>query len=327
MGNRIFQCGKKILKGDAGTLLCGIINATPDSFSDGGRYMGTEKALKRAGELIAGGARMLDIGGESTRPGSTPVSPEEEAARVVPVIKAIREAYPDILISVDTFKAHTAKAAIDAGCDIINDITGLMGDPLMADVIADSDAGLILMFNPVIIRPDHPGSRIFPDFYGNKDFRREDLDRIQNLPVTRMMQAYFDMAIHYAEAHGIAKERIMLDPGIGFGLTKNENFTLIRDMEVLKAFGLLTFLGVSRKRFIVNLLGENGIETDLSKDDGLRNVDAGSACLSAIAAKSGVSVLRVHDAARHRAATEIGNAVRLAENMVDKNFGSYKEKK
>ena len=152
------------------TLLCGILNVTPDSFSDGGRYQTVERALEQARKLIAEGARMLDIGGESTRPGSHFVEIQEEIQRVVPVIEAIR-AESDILISVDTWKSEVARAALEAGADLVNDITGLLGDPQMARVIAEAGAGAILMFNPVMARPHHPSSMIFPTF-GFEPFHR-----------------------------------------------------------------------------------------------------------------------------------------------------------
>ena len=148
---------------DGKTGLCGILNVTPDSFSDGGKYNTVEFALEQARYLIQEGAQMLDIGGESTRPGSHYIEIEEEIERVVPVIEAIRK-QSDVLISVDTWKAPVAKAALAAGADIVNDITGFLGDEGMAQVVAESSAGAILMFNPVMARPHHASSLIFPKF-------------------------------------------------------------------------------------------------------------------------------------------------------------------
>ncbi len=139
------------------TAICGIINVTPDSFSDGGQFFAIEEALKQARKLIAEGATILDIGGESTRPGSSYVEIEEEIQRVVPVIKAIRQE-SDILISVDTWKSQVAEAALKAGAHIVNDITGLMGDEKMAEVVAKAGAQVVIMFNPVMARPQ-PSSR------------------------------------------------------------------------------------------------------------------------------------------------------------------------
>ena len=137
------------------TAICGIINVTPDSFSDGGQFFAIEEALKQARKLIAEGATILDIGGESTRPGSSYVEIEEEIQRVVPVIKAIRQE-SDVLISVDTWKSQVAEAALKAGAHIVNDITGLMGDEKMAEVVAKAGAQGGIMFNPVMARPQHP---------------------------------------------------------------------------------------------------------------------------------------------------------------------------
>ena len=137
------------------TAICGIINVTPDSFSDGGQFFALEQALQQARKLIAEGASMLDIGGESTRPGSSYVEIEEEIQRVVPVIKAIRQE-SDVLISVDTWKSQVAEAALKAGANIVNDITGLMGAEKMAEVVAKAEAQVVIMFNPVMARPQHP---------------------------------------------------------------------------------------------------------------------------------------------------------------------------
>ena len=156
------------------TSICGIINVTPDSFSDGGKYFSVEHALEQARRLVSEGATMLDIGGESTRPGSSYVEIEEEIQRVVPVIQAIRQE-SDILISIDTWKSQVAEAALTAGANVVNDITGLMGDEKMADVVAKAGAQVIIMFNPVMARPQHPSSRIFPHFGFGESFTKEEL--------------------------------------------------------------------------------------------------------------------------------------------------------
>ena len=153
------------------TAICGIINVTPDSFSDGGQFFAIEEALKQARKLIAEGATILDIGGESTRPGSSYVEIEEEIQRVVPVIQAIRQE-SDVLISVDTWKSQVAEAALNAGANIVNDITGLMGDEKMAEVVAKAGAQVVIMFNPVMARPQHPSSLIFPHFGFGETFTK-----------------------------------------------------------------------------------------------------------------------------------------------------------
>ena len=305
------------------TAICGIINVTPDSFSDGGQFFAIEEALKQARKLIAEGATILDIGGESTRPGSSYVEIEEEIQRVVPVIEAIRQE-SDVLISVDTWKSQVAEAALKAGAHIVNDITGLMGDEKMADVVAKAGAQVVIMFNPVMARPQHPSSLIFPHFGFGEPFTKEDLDEFEKLPVEELMTAFFDRALVRAEKAGISKEKIMLDPGIGFGLTKKENLILLRDLDKLHEKGYPIFLGVSRKRFVINILEENGFEVNPETEAGFRNRDTASAHVTSIAARQGVEVVRVHDVASHKMAVEIASAIRLADDAENLNLKQYK---
>ena len=199
------------------TAICGIINVTPDSFSDGGQFFALEQAIQQARKLIAEGASMLDIGGESTRPGSSYVGIEEEIQRVVPVIKAIREE-SDVLISIDTWKSQVAETALKAGANLVNDITGLMGDEKMADVVAKAGAKVVIMFNPVMARPQHPSSLIFPHFGFGQAFTEKELADFEKMPIEDLMKTFFDRALARANQAGIARENILLDPGIGFGL-------------------------------------------------------------------------------------------------------------
>ena len=305
------------------TAICGIINVTPDSFSDGGQFFAIEEALKQARKLIAEGATILDIGGESTRPGSSYVEIEEEIQRVVPVIKAIRQE-SDVLISVDTWKSQVAEAALKAGAHIVNDITGLMGDEKMAEVVAKAGAQVVIMFNPVMARPQHPSSLIFPHFGFGEPFTKEYLDEFEKLPVEELMTAFFDRALVRAEKAGISKGNIMLDPGIGFGLTKKENLILLRDLGKLHKMGYPIFLGVSRKRFVINILEENGFEVSPDTEAGFRNRDIASAHVTSIAARQGVEVVRVHDVASHKMAVEIASAIRLADDAENLNLKQYK---
>ena len=306
------------------TSICGIINVTPDSFSDGGKYFSVEHALEQARRLVSEGATMLDIGGESTRPGrSSYVEIEEEIQRVVPVIQAIRQE-SDVLISVDTWKSQVAEAALQAGANIVNDITGLMGDDVMAKVVAKAGAQVVIMFNPVMARPQHPSSLIFPHFGFGEPFTKEDLDEFEKLPVEELMTAFFDRALVRAEKAGISKEKIMLDPGIGFGLTKKENLILLRDLDKLHEMGYPIFLGVSRKRFVINILEENGFEVNPETEAGFRNRDTASAHVTSIAARQGVEVVRVHDVASHKMAVEIASAIRLADDAENLNLKQYK---
>ena len=305
------------------TAICGIINVTPDSFSDGGQFFAIEEALKQARKLIAEGATILDIGGESTRPGSSYVEIEEEIQRVVPVIKAIRQE-SDVRISVDTWKSQVAEAALNAGANIVNDITGLMGDEKMTEVVARAGVQVVIMFNPVMARPQHPSSLIFPHFGFGEAFTKEDLADLEQLPVEELMVAFFNRALRRAEKAGISKENIMLDPGIGFGLTKKENLILLRDLDKLHEMGYLIFLGVSRKRFVINILEENGFEVNPDTEAGFRNRDIASAYVTSIAARQGVEVVRVHDVASHKMAVEIASAIRLADDAENLNLKQYK---
>lgn len=323
MKNLIFKYKDKIITQNDKTLICGILNVTPDSFSDGGKFYNKEDAIKGGLELAEQGAHMIDIGGESTRPGSHYVQIEDEINRIVPVVKELKEK-TNCIISVDTWKSQVAKAAIEAGADIINDITGFLGDPKMAEVVGNSDAGAILMFNPVIGRPEHEGSKIFPTFGGEGAFTPEELKENTDLPIIEFMDKFFQKSLARASAAGISKERIMLDPGIGFGLTKKENLILIKEIDVLKKMGHLTFLGVSRKRFIQNILGENGFNNDIKTDEGFSNRDIASSYISVIAALSDVSVIRVHSIKEHKMALAIASAIKYAEEEDNINFSAYK---
>ena len=305
------------------TLLCGILNVTPDSFSDGGRYQTVERALEQARKLIAEGARMLDIGGESTRPGSHFVEIQEEIQRVVPVIEAIR-AESDILISVDTWKSEVARAAIEAGADMVNDITGLLGDSQMARVIAEARAGAILMFNPVMARPHHPSSVIFPTFGFEPAFSSEELERFDQLSIPECMWTFFAKSLQKAEVAGLSQDQLFLDPGIGFGLTKRENLQLLQDLKTIHAKGYPIFLGVSRKRFVVNILEEEGFETNPETKEGFYNRDLASSHLTSIAASQGVEIVRVHDVPLHKMAVAIGNSIHQADQAQDLHLKQYR---
>lgn len=315
----------KAIAPDGRTGLCGIINATPDSFSDGGRYNTVETALAQARKLIAEGAHMLDIGGESTRPGTGShfVAIQEEIERVVPVIEAIRRE-SDIVISVDTWKSEVAAAALAAGADIINDITGLLGDEKMAETAAKYGAPVIVMFNPVMARPQHASSKIFPEFGFGSAFTKEELSLFAELPIAELMWKCFEKSLKVAENAGLSRDNIMLDPGIGFGLTKRENLLILQELDSLHQAGFPIFLGVSRKRFLVSILEENDFEVNPETQEGFENRDTASAHLTSLAASRGVEVVRVHEVAKHRMAAAVGDAIRLAQQTEDLNLGQYK---
>ena len=307
-----------------GTLLCGILNVTPDSFSDGGKYTSVDAALQQARKLIQEGAQILDIGGESTRPGSHHyVEIQEEIDRVVPVIEAIRKE-SDVLISVDTWKSQVAAAALEAGADIVNDITGFLGDPKMAAVVAEHEASAVLMFNPVMARPHHPSSTIFPSFGFEPVFSEQELQQMAQEPIQDLMWTFFDRSLAEAKAAGIQMDRIMLDPGIGFGLTKRENLLLLQELGTIHQKGYPIFLGVSRKRFVVNIIEEAGFETDPATETGFWNRDLASSHLTSIAASQGVEVVRVHDIPLHKMAASLGQAIFQAQEAADTNLKQYK---
>ena len=307
----------------AKTAICGIINVTPDSFSDGGQFFAVDQALQQARKLIDEGASMLDIGGESTRPGSSYVEIEEEIQRVLPVIKAIREE-SDVLISIDTWKSQVAEAALEAGANVVNDITGLMGDEKMAQVVAKAGAQVVIMFNPVMARPQHPSSIIFPRLGFGQAFTEKELADFEKMSIEDLLKDFFERALARADQAGIAKDKIMLDPGIGFGLTKKENLLLLRDLDKLHQQGYPIFLGVSRKRFVINILEENGFEVTPETEVGFRNRDTASAHVTTIAVRQGVEVVRVHDVASHRMAVEIATAIRLADDAENLDLKQYK---
>ena len=245
--------------------MMGIINVTPDSFYEGSRTAGTQAACDRAEQLITEGALFLDIGGESTRPGAKPVSVEEEIRRICPVITLIKEKHPDILLSADTYHADTARAAIEAGVDLINDISGLTFDPDMADVIAEAGVPLILM---------HTGGR------------PEDMqENIRYTDAVEEVYCFFEKQMRFAEQKGILRERIMLDVGIGFGKTCEQNLALLKHTKRFQTLGRPLLLAASRKSFIGQVLSEN--------DPGDRLY--GTIAVTLHAASQGIRLARVHD--------------------------------
>lgn len=263
-------------------LVMGILNVTPDSFSDGGRYADISAALQRADEMIAEGADVIDIGGESTRPGSKRVSADEEISRVVPVIEAISKRL-DVPVSIDTSKSAVADAAVDAGAEIINDISGLRFDETIADVAARHKTGLVLMHSRGEFETMHtqpPVEDIITEV-------EEDLRR----------------SISAAAAAGVAGEQIVLDIGIGFGKTLDQNLKLIAQLDrLVKEFARFPIMvGASRKSFLGKLLG---------KDDPKERL-AGNLASAAIAVWNGAKILRVHDVAATVDAVKIVTQTKL----------------
>lgn len=267
IGNREFQVSKAVY-------VMGILNVTPDSFSDGGKYNEIDKALFHTEEMIKEGAHIIDVGGETTKPGcgyNLPV--EEEIERVVPVIEKIKSRF-DIPISLDTYHSKTAEAGIAAGADMINDIWGLKFDPDMAGVIAKSGVACCLVHN-------------------RKEAAYEDLlnDIAEN----------FAESIHLAEQAGIANDKIILDPGIGFGKTREQNLKIIKGLGEFHMFGYPLLMGASRKSVIGDTL-------DLPVEERLE----GTLATSVIAVMKGCSIIRVHDVKENVRAIKMTEAILYA---------------
>jgi dihydropteroate synthase len=249
------------------TLLMGILNVTPDSFSDGGQFFSPETAVNQAFKLLDEGADLLDLGGESTRPSSTPISPAEEQARILPVLQSILKGRPQAILSVDTYHAETAKAALDLGAEIINDVSGLLWDEGMAALLAHEQPGVILM---------HTRGR-------PHEWRTQPpLDPSEVLPLVRTGLAH---SLSLALTAGVAPEKIVLDPGFGFGKLGNENVTLLTHLADLHQLGRPILAGLSRKRFLTAHLANPTPEERLAATT--------AAHQAAIAA--GTHILRVHD--------------------------------
>ena len=265
-----------------GPALFGILNVTPDSFSDGGDFLDPEAAARRAEVLMDEGADVVDVGGESTRPGSDPVSEEEERRRVVPVVREILEARPDALVSVDTYRAGTAEAALEAGARIVNDVTALRGDPRMARLVADAGCPVVLMHmlgDPKTMQ---------------REPRYED--------VTREVRDFLARRAEHATAAGVEEENIILDPGIGFGKTTEHNLTLLARLDEIAALGFPVLVGASRKRFLGGITGVEGAKGRVF----------GTVATTVLGYERGATLFRVHDVGANREALAVAEAVRSA---------------
>lgn len=245
------------------THIMGILNVTPDSFSDGGLYLDTDKAVERSFEIEKEGADMIDIGGESTRPGALPLSPEEELSRVIPVIEKLKSRLR-IPISIDTYKAEVAREAIKAGASIINDISGLRFDPEMATVAAEYDVPVVIMHIKGTPR-DMQINPVYQDLIGE-------------------ILHFLEEGISIALKAGVDDDMIIIDPGIGFGKTFEHNLEIINRLDKFRSLGMPILLGPSRKSFIGKIL-------DLPPGDRLE----GTAAAVAIGIMKGTSIVRVHD--------------------------------
>jgi dihydropteroate synthase len=279
----IFQTSRRQIVLDR-TFVMAILNVTPDSFSDGGQFANVDDVLKHAERLIAEGADILDIGGESTRPGSTRVSVEAEVSRIVPVIEAIAKRF-DIPVSIDTSKSAVAEMALDAGAEIINDISGLRWDARIAQIASARKAGLVLMHSRGEFETMHsqePVGDIIADVVS--DFRR---------------------AVILAESSGVMRDHIVLDIGLGFGKTFEQNLELIAKLDkIVKEFPSFPMLvGASRKSFIGKILGEADPANRVT----------GSVAMAAIAAMNGAKIIRAHDVSATVDAVRVAEAITRAQ--------------
>jgi dihydropteroate synthase len=258
------------------TRVMGVVNVTPDSFSDGGLFLDSERAVEHGRELVAEGADLLDIGGESTRPGSAAVSTEEELARVGPVLEGLSGV--GVSISIDTSKRAVAEVALEGGAGIVNDVTALRSDPELADLCAERDCGVVLMHMLGTPRTMQE-SPTYDD-------------------VVEDVQAFLAERIEFALGRGIAEERIWIDPGIGFGKTLEHNLALLHRLGELRALGRPICIGTSRKSFIGKITG---------REVGERL--GGTVASNVLALSNGAEILRVHDVRAVREALVVAEAI------------------
>jgi dihydropteroate synthase len=253
----------------------GALNVTPDSFSDGGDFLDPDRAAARAATMLDEGAHVIDVGGESTRPGSDPVSPEEEARRVIRVIRGIMADRPDAIVSIDTYRAGTAEAALEAGARVVNDVTALRGDPRMAEVVAAARCPVVLMHmlgEPKTMQRD-------PRYDG----------------VVREVRGFLAARTEHAVAAGIEEENIILDPGIGFGKTLEHNLVLLKNLDSLVELGFPVLVGASRKSFLGRITGVERAKERVF----------GTVAANVIAYERGATFFRVHDVRANREALAV----------------------
>ena len=252
------------------TYIMGILNVTPDSFSDGGKFNGMDAAIAHAHQMVEEGADIIDVGGESTRPGHIQITDEEEIARVTPIIEVLKKEF-DVPVSIDTYKSHVAEAALQAGADLVNDIWGLKYDPKMAAVIAKYDVACCLMHNK-----------------SNTEYQNFLID----------MLAETQECVNLARQAGIKDEKIMLDPGIGFGKTFEMNLEAMNHLELFQNLGFPVLLGTSRKSMI-------GLALDLPVDQRVE----GTLATSVIGVMKGCSFVRVHDVKENKRVIQMTEAI------------------
>lgn len=257
----------EILRKKDRTLVMGVLNVTPDSFSDGGRFNNKDVATNYALKMVKDGADIIDIGGESTRPGSDRISIQEELDRVLPVISALRDS--DVAISIDTMRAEVARAAVEAGACMVNDVSGGKADPEMLDYVSTLDTPFILMH-----------------WRGPSNIMNTltDYDNVAKDVATEISQQ-----VDVAVAAGIARERIAIDPGIGFAKTVDQNWPILKHLNILENLGLPILMGASRKKFLGELLATDGLARDSDERE------SATTAITALMAARGLWAVRVHD--------------------------------
>jgi dihydropteroate synthase len=263
----IWKTRRRTLDLSRSAKIMGILNVTPDSFSDGGQFFSLDAAVSHARELIAEGAEIIDVGGESTRPGADPVPLDEELRRVIPVIEKIHSEFPSVLLSVDTYKATTARHAVRAGADIINDITALRGDPGMIDVVLESGAAVVLMHMQGMPKT----MQVAPAYQ----------------EVVSEVMAFLEARRDWLVDRGVARESIAIDPGFGFGKRLADNLKLMRNLETFRALAQPLLIGVSRKSGLAQLSGDSALPV------GKRIWP--TVALTCLLREKGAHLLRVHD--------------------------------
>ena len=307
--------GCKIMMG-ARTLIMGVLNVTPDSFSDGGRYFDPIRAVKRGVELARQGADWIDVGGESTRPGSQPVSVEEELRRVLPVIRGLRRKLRNVPISIDTTKAEVAEQALEAGANILNDISGLRFEPRLAQVAQQSRAPLILMH-----------TRGTPETMQRQPFARD---------IWRALMSGLETSIRRALAAGVDRSQLIVDPGLGFGKSRRQNYEILAGLAKFQRFHLPILIGASRKSFVQAIVAGEGLDPSQAKHSGARYwplaqkhgneselrgelgpqnsalIPTGDAAVVTAAILGGAHIVRVHDPAAILPAVRVADALLAA---------------
>ena len=277
------------------TLIMGVLNVTPDSFSDGGLFLDADAAVAHGLSMLDQGADLIDVGGESTRPGSAPASPDQEQERVLPVIEALLHARPGTILSIDTWRTATARSAVAAGCEIVNDVSGFNWEPEIAHTCAEIRCGVVLM---------HTRGR-------PREWRTQP--RLEQEEVVPLVRSGLAQSLEAAVGAGIDRTRIVLDPGFGFGKAFDNNYPLLAHLDELLSLGQPLLAGVSRKSFLARTLAQGAVS---GQDSSARAVEVpvsarANATLAATTAAilAGASIVRVHDVRQAVEAARIADAI------------------